>query len=508
MSIRSQLEIQPSSVSPHGGRGGTGPLSFADTIRCAADGCSVILSLRPAVCAWLLFNPSCSHESPIEGAPGKLSDASVAGEIAPESEFAGGESNASSPFVASGPEAAAAATGTPTGSPDAASKERADRAASADALREYERTTLRPGDTQRFQAYPDGAEAEAMPVASGGDGSAENKAPEATTPGTAGPSPAGHDADWPADCETRHVFKAHGAAKSGDPSKYTVAGGAEYVMLFYFTAPWSGDVQLLQSHAVVDNPKLVHHWALYALDNPQAEDGEIMGSAEQGFSTLGHAGMQLVVTGGPGASALTLPDDVGLRLPTGNNLAFAFELHYFNPSDASEEDATGIELCVTHAKRPIEAATHVLGRVTFEVPAHSRQDVISTCNPNGLKVPVHLVSVTPHMHRTGVKGTLALRRKSGETVMLIDEPYSFLEQRTYALPKDRSSTDVILEPGDTLTSTCGYENNTDATVSWGDRTEDEMCGMQLLAWPAGVLNNGLPLGTLFATANDVSCLEF
>jgi hypothetical protein len=40
-----------------------------------------------------------------------------------------------------------------------------------------------------------------------------------------------------------------------------------------------------------------------------------------------------------------------------------------------------------------------------------------------------------------------------------------------------------------VTSTCGYENATSAAIASGDRVEDEMCEMGVLAWPSGALHN-------------------
>jgi hypothetical protein len=46
-----------------------------------------------------------------------------------------------------------------------------------------------------------------------------------------------------------------------------------------------------------------------------------------------------------------------------------------------------------------------------------------------------------------------------------------------------------LNPGDTLTTVCHYQNDTDQTIPYGPRTENEICEVPILAWPAGALHN-------------------
>jgi len=46
-----------------------------------------------------------------------------------------------------------------------------------------------------------------------------------------------------------------------------------------------------------------------------------------------------------------------------------------------------------------------------------------------------------------------------------------------------------------LTTTCYFQNDTDRTIIWGTSADDEMCGANLTAWPAGSLSNGDPTKT-------------
>lgn len=340
-----------------------------------------------------------------------------------------------------------------------------------------------------------------VPVAGSGSESGPRSAGGA---GAAGLAP--NAQTWPADCERRFVFKAHGRSAAADSSKYALLPGAEHVESFYFSAPWNHDMQLLQSREHIDNRKIVHHWMLYALDTAAPDDGEIRSNTEQLIATSVGGG-QFVLGGVPGATDLTLPDGIGLRLPSGKTPMFSLEVHYFNAGAQVEEDASAIEICVTSKKRPVEAAAHWLGTLQFNLPPRATTEVNTTCRPTGMTGPVHIMSISPHMHRTGAHSTAVLARASGERVTLLDTPYVFQEQRLYRMPLDGSAPDVVLNPGDTLTTTCRFENTTDLPISYGESTRDEMCFLTAWAWPAGNLHNDSKLGMTLGVPDDQTCLD-
>lgn len=321
---------------------------------------------------------------------------------------------------------------------------------------------------------------------------------------SATPTAAKSDGDGSAECEERWVFQAHGVSAAGDTTKYPVAAGAELVTRFYFKPPSAADVQLLHARAKIDNKKIVHHWVLGAGHTNKVRDGEVHGEA--GEWALPFEGERPVTQGAQGATAVDLPADVGMRLPNGPDVMFDLEIHYSNlAGERAEEDATQVELCLTRTKRPIEAAMHLLGRMSFSLPAHAKTDITSNCVPAQHVEPVHILAVTPHMHLTGERAKVVLNRRSGERLTLLDTSYEFLEQRSYVLPEDRSAPDVVLYPGDTLTSTCSYSNQTDSTIDQGQRSEDEMCEFAVLAWPTGVLHNAL--GDVLGAVTDTGALD-
>lgn len=395
------------------------------------------------------------------------------------------------PASRSAPDASA-----PEATPDAAPADAAPRSQPADA-------PMQPGAAgDMMRAMPSGATtppqspmtSAMQPPAAGDTSGAGAPPPDAIT--------------WPEDCEERYMLRAHGEAVPNDPTKFKVKAGDQLQAVFYFKAPWTGDRQLFKSHFHLDNPKVVHHWALWATATASAPDWSIDVSEE----SMSLGGEQYVAGGGAGGDDLELPPNIGLRLPIGSSLLFELELHYFNGvSDSDELDGSSFEMCVSSKKRQIEAAIHTMGLGTFTLPAHKTTDITYNCVPVGLDTQVHLLTVQPHMHRTGRHSKVVLNRKAGDKVILHDNAYDFVEQRTYALPEDHMGTEVLLQPGDTLTGTCTFENDTDSPIKEGIHSQDEMCNLGILAWPAGKLHNSYgAIGELlpgFGGLADVSCVE-
>ena len=312
---------------------------------------------------------------------------------------------------------------------------------------------------------------------------------------------------WPEDCKERFVFRAHGHPGDADPSKYALASGDERVVTFYFDAPWTIDaVQLLKNKERIDNPKIVHHWMLYLVDNSEHKDGEILDDHNNvSFNTL--LDQQSVLGGIPGSGDITMPDGVGLHLPTGKKLTYALSIHYFNATEITQTDASGVEICVTDAKRAADASTHWVGKLSFNLPARAQTDVVATCRPKEPMPEAHIISSTPHMHKLGRHATLQIARANGEAVTLLDTPYDFNEQRVYDITKNRDAADLVLKPGDQIRAKCSFDNTNDTVVGYGEGSMDEMCFISVLAWPAGSLSNGLPFASALGLSEDQVCLE-
>jgi hypothetical protein len=293
--------------------------------------------------------------------------------------------------------------------------------------------------------------------------------------GAGGTGPTG---DWPADCEQRYKLVAHGQSKPNDPTKFNVSGAPtkQFYECFFFKAPYGTDVvQALAFRPIIDDARVIHHWILYGTDTSSATDGQVGGSGcSSGAFVAGWA---------PGGTGADFPADVGLEMPKGTTAFFGLEIHYNNNANYTDAlDASGVEFCTTKKFRTHTAAVHWLGSNSILIAPHATQDVVGQCDPTSTQA-IHILGVSPHMHQTGVHAKLVLNRKNGTKEILHDRAFAFADQQAYPL-------DVIVNDGDTLTTTCTYNNTTNGIVTFGPATENEMCYNFTTAWPAGSLASG------------------
>lgn len=379
-------------------------------------------------------------------------------------------------------------------------------------------TAARAASEPDSQRAPDSANAAVSANAAGAPSAIDKNSPTIPPPPaassadrppeSAAASPTADARAWPSDCENRYVFRAHANPSATDDAKYLIPAGSQFHVSFFFKAPWGAtQVQLLQTQASIDNAKVMHHWNLYAFDEAGYRDGEIRGGP--GEFTHVVPGESILVAGALGSPpALTIPDDVGLRVPSGANLTLRLELHYFNSTDQDQVDGTNVEICMTSKSRPHQGAFHWLGTFGIAVPPHARADITSTCAPTAMTEPVHIMALMPHMHRTGTHSKVVLERSTGGETILHDRAFAFDEQRIYSMPGYGSPEELVVMPGDSITSTCSYQNDSDATLTFGENTENEMCFVGVFAWPLGQLVNGSPSSLIVPGAlPDVNCLN-
>lgn len=289
--------------------------------------------------------------------------------------------------------------------------------------------------------------------------------PAGTSPPAAGTTPPSAGTTPPADADVKcHSIVAR-ASKAA--TKYSVPTTPDLYQCFSYALPWGQKkVQMVSARPIVDNDKVLHHWILY--NNASAvTDGSNSSCAGLHRDAANVAGWA------PGGQPMVLPGDVGLRMESGG---FTLEVHYNNNLGPGQLDASGVEVCVTEKLRPNEAAVHWLGTQNL-----NKLNATGTCDPAN-QGPVTILASTPHMHLQGRHMKTVINRVGGGTDVLIDEPFDFNTQISYATP-------AVVNPGDTLTTTCTYA----APTPFGEGTNEEMCYNFVLAYPAGGLAQSLQL---------------
>ena len=289
--------------------------------------------------------------------------------------------------------------------------------------------------------------------------------------GDGAPSP-----DWAPDCEQRYKFVAHGQSVPNDPTKFDVSASLQkqFYQCFFFKVPWGSDsVQALEFRPIIDDARVIHHWILFGGDAGLVQDGQVGGLCSNGAFLAGWA---------PGENQTdAMPPDVGLQMPRGPNAYLGLEIHYSNPAAYPNVlDGSGVELCVTRTFRRHTASVHWLGSTNITLPPRQSKTVTSTCDPIGTQ-PVQLLAISPHMHQLGTHARLVLNRANGTQQVLRDLPFDFAHQKSYPI-------NVVVNDGETLTTTCTYNNTTNVPVFFGPNTENEMCYVLATAYPAGGLS--------------------
>ena len=288
-------------------------------------------------------------------------------------------------------------------------------------------------------------------------------------PGTAPLGPDAPNADY---CFN---IVAHNAQTplASDKTPFNVRA-SEFYHMFQYKVPYDKPAWALSTRPIIDNRAVLHHWLLFQMG---------------GFGTDGsHAdeiGLQInnaLLTGwAPGGNPLDMPPGTGLEMPAPGGFV-AMENHYFNTTGGTKQDRSGVRLCVTFTQPQNPASLTWLGTEFISIPARATGTATGTCSSWKNNVDVHIFQTVPHMHQTGsYMKTVVNRTGGGGQAIIVDKPFAFTEQRAYP-------TDVVVHPGDTMTTTCTFKNNTAASIGFGTSSTSEMCYNFVVYYPAHALD--------------------
>jgi Copper type II ascorbate-dependent monooxygenase, C-terminal domain/Copper type II ascorbate-dependent monooxygenase, N-terminal domain len=276
------------------------------------------------------------------------------------------------------------------------------------------------------------------------------------------------------DCDVSFELRAYGDQGGG----FLVPQQDDHYECFYFKADVAPETLATSLTPLLDKTSVLHHWLLFAADN----DDESPNGTHRLCDGI-HPGAYLMAAWLPGTPALVLPKDVGMEMPGGGSAQFILENHYNNIARQQDlTDDSGVKVCATNKPKTQHAAIHWLGSERITLPPASRGSASATCTPQSQE-PVHILGVIPHMHKLGRYVSMVITRKDGSTDKLHEGTFEFESQTYY--PKD-----IVLQPGDRVTTRCDYDNITTGTVTLGEKTSNEMCYMFTLAYPVGSMNTG------------------
>jgi hypothetical protein len=87
------------------------------------------------------------------------------------------------------------------------------------------------------------------------------------------------------------------------------------------------------------------------------------------------------------------------------------------------------------------------------------------------------------MHKIGKNMSTSIKRANGTVDKVFDQPFSFGNETHYFV-------DVEVKPGDSLTTSCSFNNTNNFGVPFGESSDTEMCYQFTFHWPAHALSNG------------------
>jgi hypothetical protein len=281
--------------------------------------------------------------------------------------------------------------------------------------------------------------------------------------------------------ETCWDFQTHGQSAPGDTSKFTVPPDESYNQ-FYFDVPWPAGSVSTRFGGDLDNKAVLHHWLMFT-QGISTPAGTV--SPNVTGTTLLDGGAELIAGWAIGGCSTTYPKDVGVSLPDSGTIMIQW--HHFNSTGTPQPDGSKVQICTVPAgTRAHTAGLTFLGTENINIPGGGTGDATTTCTNNSGS-PITIVGFTPHMHTIGSNMRTVVNHKGGMDEDIFDKPFVFDQQINYMM-----NPVYNLMPGDSLTTTCTWQNPNPGSVGFGQSTTSEMCYQFTVAYPYGALNNGVP----------------
>jgi Copper type II ascorbate-dependent monooxygenase, C-terminal domain/Copper type II ascorbate-dependent monooxygenase, N-terminal domain len=297
--------------------------------------------------------------------------------------------------------------------------------------------------------------------------------------------------DWiaDADCDDPGAWArtsnvgSHGKASGNVDAPFLVpAQGAEDLyQCFAFKAPFTEPTQAIAWAPIIDDERVIHHWILYRTQQPQEEGGVFPCDLSLQVQADFIAGWA------PGGENVIMPPGVGLELGSPNDW-YVMQVHYHNEAQyADAADRSGVAFCTPETPEPQTAGVLTLGTTSLNIPAGA-DDHTEVGNCGGLLTlfwpELHILGASPHMHQLGRAMKTELKRAGGVTETVIDKPFNFESQGMYF-----NDQEIVVHAGETLQTTCTYDNPGSSPVGFGEGTGDEMCFNFVLVYPIDQLAN-------------------
>ncbi len=283
-------------------------------------------------------------------------------------------------------------------------------------------------------------------------------------------------------CDASFEIRAH-ADGSNAPFAVPAQGADDLYQCFSFRPGFTEPTQALAWAPIIDDERVIHHWILYRTHGGNEPDGGVYPC-----DVSLQVSAQFVAGWAPGGGNVMMPEGVGLEL-AGPDDTFILQVHYHNTAHYDDaNDRSGVAFCVADTPEPQTAGIITMGTVGINIPAGAddHQEVGNCGFLNTVFWPeeVHIIGASPHMHELGRAMKTELHRSGGVTETIVDVAFNFQNQLMYFLDEE-----IVVHRGESLTTTCTYDNPGPQPVGFGEGTADEMCFDFVLAYPIDGMND-------------------
>jgi hypothetical protein len=276
----------------------------------------------------------------------------------------------------------------------------------------------------------------------------------------------------PTDAECEYVEVRARQDAAGSP--YIVpASATDSAQCFLVDLGFESATQALGFSALIEHPEAISYMVLRMLD--RSENRGPLVTCDDAYPTH-----RMVGVWAPGFDDWYYPKDMGIDLGRG---LFLLEVRYANKTGKDLPDNSGMKVCTTKKLRPRTASMSWLGSQLFSIPAGAKDHVVNgRCTPTEQTEPVHLLRVAPFMKGLGKRASMRIERIDGSVQPLLDQPYGA------GMPKSFDLNGTV-RVGDSVVSSCVYDNPSLSSVGVGVSSADELCHFFVLAYPAYQLVN-------------------
>lgn len=221
---------------------------------------------------------------------------------------------------------------------------------------------------------------------------------------------------------------------------------------------------------VIDQASLVHHVVLFTVEKTALDP---MYVRDDGWDCIDGQGANalsgMIAAWAPGMLPIEFPGNHGMKVPEDSWIVMQMHYFYSGTDTVGLADQSGYAFHIEEGPVP-QVYMAPIENHRFVIPAGDPAYSATESFVNEY-LPLYVLGVFPHMHTLGTGFHARTVAGDGSETCLVEGTYDFNNQMTYQFTEP-----ALFDMGDELQFTCQWNNeNGDASVRYGERTDEEMC---------------------------------